>query len=300
MKSMLAGKNANNMEKKLPLLLIMCCGLLLAVSGCLLPSDQQLSKRLEQSVQNQLHPRSISVSLRRTSSLSTNVKWLKITMAGFITDKLPITIADRPAESPDRANHLQLLALEQQPTPPREQFIHLDKIRVQCDNFIIRRLPVKQLTLLFLHVQAPRSAMEDGQFAIHTIASATGSITFDERGLSQFLQTRNIALRNPKVRLTKTGCTISGETKGLLHAHVEIFGRPTIRNAGILYLDKMKMKVSVLTLPKEVSERLLSELNPLVDMNEDLNLPVPVYITKTALQSGNIRFEGVLDFPKTE
>jgi hypothetical protein len=285
--------------------------LFLGVLDNKVPTDSEIAARIEAAIRLQMAPRTVQVTVHRASRFTTTLDSLDITLSGFTAEKLPFgTTAPAPtavpASVPARAAAPAYAGLDAPgalPTAPTraakpEKMVRIVKLRLLCEDFTVQGLPVQSLEMTLDEVRIPFAAVNAGNFAIAAADAATGAVTLHERGLAQYLLGRELPVKEPKVRITSAGLQVTGGLKAFLNAPVELRGKLAVRNGAVLYLDRPAIHMLKVPVPGFLTQRALKEIDPLTDLNKDMNLPVPLVISAVTHQQGTLRFDATLQLPK--
>ncbi len=272
--------------------------LLLGTVQAKLPTDADIARQIESTIRAQLHPANVQVVVSRHSPLTTTVQHLEITITGFTLDGLPALPGLQPAADTQSTPHN---AMQQYIVRPSGRQIRIMDAQVVCRDFVLKSLPVQELTLHIHELRIPLNCVTGGSFAISGVESVIGSVVLQQQGLTDFLRGRKLPLARPEVVVTPDGCSV----KGLYHAAlltvpVEVSGRLIVKEQAILCLGDPKLKMSRVTLPRIIADRLLKGVNPLVDLNTDFALPAPVTITQITHAAGSLRLDAMMNFPPPE
>lgn len=258
--------------------------LVLGALGSKIPTDADIAARLEDAIRTQLHPESVRVVVKRPSALSTTFEQVDITISGFNASQLPLdALPAAPAGG--------------KPARPGRQ-IRIVKASLTCENFVVNGLPVRTLAWQGSDVYLPFQSIRAGIFQISAARAVNGYVVVQEDDLTKFLRTLTLPITEPELSISPTECRIEGVTRTMIKLPISLSGHLTARNGAVLYLDQPHLRVTVIPIPKFVSNRVLKDLNPLADLNAAMKLPAPLEITKTTQQRGALRIEGALLFPK--
>jgi len=276
--------------------------LLLGTIQSKLPTDADIAKQVENAIRAQLHPANVQVVVCRNSPFTTTVQRLDITISGFTLDGLslghggPATTAMQPvADMAPRNESLQSI-----PHPSGRQ-IRIRDAKIICRDFILKSLTVQELELHIHELRLPLRSVTGGSFAISGIETVAGSVVLPQQGLTDFLRGHKLPLERPEVVVTPEGCSVKGfYHAALLSVPVEVTGWLIVKEKAILWLDNPQLKMSHVTLPKFITDRVLKSVNPLVDLNAELSLPAPLTITRITHAAGSLRLDAVLNFPPPE
>jgi len=262
--------------------------LVLGALGSKIPSDADIAARLEDTIRLQLHPENVRVVVKRPSLLSTTFEQVEITITGFNADKLPLAMQPPPAAPAGKKPRR------------RERQIRIVDARLTCERFVVNGLPVRTLAWQGKDVHLPFKAVQAGVFQISAARSVTGYVEVNQDDLTQFLRTLPLPITEPEVVITPEECLVNGNAHVLTKIPIHLSGQLIARDGAVLYLDKPRLRVTVIPVPGFVSRHVLKNLNPLADLNQALQLPAPLTITRSSQQHGALRIEGALLFPQPE
>lgn len=307
-----------------PLLYVLLGVLMVALFALLLwgvidhktPTDGDIAARIEALLNTQLHPRVVQVAVHRHSRFTTRLETLDITLKGFSADNLPFGMPAPAATAPSSAPTAPPAApngdaglpniltgdVDGAPTsfttPKREQQMQIGSLHLICEDVTLKGLPVQALDLTMTEVVLPVTAVRAGQFTIATVESTGGTLTMSEGGLTRYLRTLPLPISNPQVRISPGGVWVTGGLKAFLNAPVELQGALAARNRAVLYLDHPTLHVLKVPVPGFATDAALKQIDPITDLNSDLQLPVPLVISNVAHLEHCLRFTATLLFPK--
>lgn len=266
--------------------------LLLGFGGSRVPTDAELAAKIETTIQQQLHPAQVQVTLERRSRLSTKVRRVDVTISGFTVDNLPFTIRPQAAPIPGPAHR--------DGDAPREKMVRIVDLALHCADFSVKGIPFKALNLDLHEVRIPSQAVREGRFEIAAAETVAGEALITEAGLEQFLRTRDLPLEKIAIELTPQQCQVRGTTKFIVNVPVTVSGRVGVRDGAVLWLEQPKLQVSIIKVPQLLTDRILKDINPLADVNKELQLAVPLTITQVTHEKGALRFGVRFDMPAPE
>jgi hypothetical protein len=273
--------------------------ILLGAVGSRIPTDADIAARIETTLRQQLHPSGIHVVVERRSALSTTFERVDITITGFTADAFPLGVQPAPAvvmaPIPGPAHRDGDTPVD----PPGRQ-IRIKHAHLLCKDFTLKGLPIKEMDWDLNEVRMPWESAKAGKLDISSADSAIGYCLLREQGITRFVRTRNLPLDDPEVLFTTAGCQVKGTTQSFIQIPVEVSGQVVARQHAVLYLNDPKLHVSVLAVPHAITERVLKGINPLIDLNADLHLPVALTVTGVTHGNGTLRFDATLQFPPTE
>ncbi|MHB0939114.1 MAG: LmeA family phospholipid-binding protein [Armatimonadota bacterium] len=258
--------------------------LVLGALGSKIPTDADIAARIEDAIRTQLHPEKVRVVVKRPSALSTTFEQVEITISGFNASQLPL-------------DALPAAPAGEKPARPGRQ-IRIVNARLTCENFVVNGLPVDTLAWQGSDVYLPFQSVREGIFHISSARSVNGYVVVKEDDLTKFLRTLTLPITEPSLSITPAECQVEGVTRLMVKLPIRLSGRLAARNGAMLYLDDARLRVTVVPIPKFVSNRVLKDLNPLADLNQMMPLPAPLEVTRLTQQHGALRIEGALLFPK--
>jgi hypothetical protein len=259
--------------------------LLLSVLKAQIPTDREIAAQIEQAIRDSLHPATVSVSVSRRSQVSTVIDQVEIHMSGFTVSELPFT-APAPGQVGTGGGG----------SPPQFRIV---EAHIVCENFTVLALPVASMEVYGDEVRISKAGVEGGYLEITAAERATGALILDQAGLTALLRTQpNLPIRDPEVVLTPGECEIRGVTPWAVGIPVGVVGPLLAQDGAVFTLASPVLHVISAPIPGPVGDRVLTNINPLVDVNAALKLPVRLIITRAATAEGTLRLEGSLDFPQ--
>lgn len=129
-----------------------------------------------------------------------------------------------------------------------------------------------------------------------------GWVELDEEGLLAFVRRRLPEVQSPVVRITPTEVQIEGELSALLVPwRFWASGRVQVSADGLrLLLTDVQLQLEGKSLPAGVTQKVISALNPVLDVARDLGLGSAFRIEKAELRPGFIRLIGRATVPPRE
>jgi len=129
-----------------------------------------------------------------------------------------------------------------------------------------------------------------------------GWVELDEEGLLAFIRRRLPEVRSPTVRIEPSGIQIEGELSALLAPwRFTAGGRVQVATDGLrLLLTDVQVQMEGEPLSPAVTQKVLSALNPVLDVSRDLGLGSAFRIEKVELRPGLVRLIGRATVPPRE
>lgn len=276
----------------------------------LLPSDADVAATIQTAIHAQINPKNLTVTVTRKSNLDEDLQHLEISMSGFKVTDMPfaaLSVDDtKPVVAAKPAKKHPTTSLEKQPAllQPSTKDYRIVTAHVVCSDFYIKDLKVARLELNIAEGRIPRAGIGTNQAVLSAAREVTGTITLAEDDITTFLILLNtLPVQSPNVRITKEHVTINGNTpwvvlKVPITIPVAVTGNISARNGAVLYLDNPTLNIELMNMPKAVADKILKNLNPLVDLNAALILHVPITIASTSTEERKLILTGSLGYPK--
>ncbi len=275
-----------------------------------LPSDADVAAKIQTAIHAQINPKSLTVTVTRKSNFDEDLQHLEITMSGFKVTDMPF--ADLPADDAKPvvvakpAKKHPTTSLEKQPAllQPSTKDYRIVTAHVVCTDFYIKDLKIARLELNITEGRLPRAGIGANKAVLSAARDVTGTMTLAEDDITTFLILLNtLPVQSPNVRIKKEHVTINGNTpwvvlKVPITIPVAVTGNFSARNGAVLYLDNPTLNIELMNMPKAVADKILKNLNPLVDLNGALTLHVPITITSTSTEERKLILTGSLAYPK--
>ncbi len=256
--------------------------LLMGVVGSKIPTDADIAAQIATAIRGQLAPKTVNVVVHRPSPLSTTLNELDIDLSGFTLANLPSGALAGPAAG----------------APIKGRQVHIRHTHLHGEDFTAMGMPIYRAEIDLSDVVVPLATVSSGGLHIASAGAASGYVTLQQSGLTSYLQTKKLPLDESEVIITQEGCRIRGMTQTAISLPIELEGRLAVRNGAVLYLENPHLRVSVVPVPAFIANRVLKRINPLVDLNADMKLPVHVNITKTTHGDGWLRFDAEVNMAK--
>jgi hypothetical protein len=112
------------------------------------------------------------------------------------------------------------------------------------------------------------------------IGPTTVSAVFGEPALQRFLAPRVTALRDFRLSLEPGRVLVTGKTDTRVPVEVEIGGRLAARQGDQIHLLDPEFAVVGVGLPGFVCDQIAKQLNPVVDLGQQIKVPLQLTITR--------------------
>ena len=228
--------------------------LLLALFGGLAGSGTA-EKSVENNLRESFHPRTVKVEISRghRSPFSRTLERIQIDMAGFRSEGDSGGLQLEQGHSPlvGKINHLVIKAadFEVGGLPVEKMELTLDDIRYDLWKAALKR----RLRLFSFSDQGSEIAL-----------------TLTPGSLQRFLGPRVTELEDFRLRLEGGQVVVSGKAKAaFVRVPIRISGRLEA-GGGCIYLRDPKLAVTSVPLPGFITDRVVAQVNPLVDLNKEI------------------------------
>lgn len=174
-----------------------------------------------------------------------------------------------------------------------------DNVQIVLERFFLSGLPVHRLEATIPNVFLDsRAAAFRLRIRLFGTGWGEGCVSLDEEGLAEFVRRRLPEVRSPRVRVTSSGIHIAGDLAVLLTAwRFEAKGRVVVRNGRQIVIDDVQVSVEGELLPPAVVQRVISALNPVLDVERDLHLGSAFIVEDVQQEDGLIKLIGRATVP---
>ena len=129
------------------------------------------------------------------------------------------------------------------------------------------------------------------------VDACRGEVVLEADDLERYVGSRVDALEDFELRLADGKVEVSGRVKGLLPVAVPICLTATPKaEIGRIYLREARLKVTEVPVPRFVTEKILEQINPVVDLNSDIEMPFIFELTKVKVEPTALAAEGKIYF----
>lgn len=177
------------------------------------------------------------------------------------------------------------------------------QVRILLRDFNVADLPIRRFEADLPDVALDsRAAAFRLRVRLFHAGWGAGWVELDEEGLSAFIRRRLPEVQSPTVRIEPSGVQIEGKLSALLVPwRFCASGRVQVAADGLrLLLTDVQLQLEGENLPAGVTQKVLSALNPVLDVARDLGLGSAFRIEKVELRSGFIRLIGRATVPPRE
>lgn len=174
------------------------------------------------------------------------------------------------------------------------------RISVTARNFEVMGLPVREMKAQINGLKYNLwKAATKRQLEILDVGPCSGEVTLTERGINTFAVPKIKELTNCKITLLKGNLRVSGwyKTKVGVAAPVSLTASLQPRR-GQIHLINPHLKASVVPLPTFLAERVVKQINPVIDLNEGSQLPCSINITHVRIQPSGIWAKAAIDLKR--
>lgn len=177
-----------------------------------------------------------------------------------------------------------------------------DRVQIVLEDFHLGGLPVRRLEATIPGVSLDsRQAAFRLRIRLFEAGWGSGWVTIDEEGLTEFVKRRLPEVRSPQVRVTPWEVSIIGELAALLTTwRFEARGRLAVRNGRQVVIDHVQVSMEGEQLPASVVQKVVSALNPVLDVERDLHLGSAFVVERVEQGDGFLTLRGRATVPPRE
>lgn len=176
------------------------------------------------------------------------------------------------------------------------------QVHIVFADFSVSGIPIRRFESRLFNVKLDsRAAAFALRVRLFGAERGPGWVELDEESMLAFIRRRLPEVHSPTVHISPSGVTIEGELVGLLvpwrfHAS----GIPRVVNSSSLSIDDVQVQMEGERLAPALVQKVLSALNPVLDVERDLRLGGAFVLERAELHSGFIRLIGRTTVPPRE
>ncbi len=188
-----------------------------------------------------------------------------------------------------------------EPTAPAWRGV-ASRVRIVLEDFRLSGFPIYRLEATIPQVLLDsREAALRLRIRLFDAPWGTGWVMLDEQGLVEFVRRRLPEVRSPQVQITPSRLYIRGELAALLTAwRFEAQGEVAVREGRYVVVEQAQVHLEGTELHHELVQKVVSALNPILDIERDLQLGKAFFAERVELQSGFIKLAGRATVPPRE
>ncbi|MCS6949275.1 MAG: hypothetical protein RMM06_07560 [Armatimonadota bacterium] len=177
-----------------------------------------------------------------------------------------------------------------------------DSVQIVLEDFSLSGLPVHRLEATIPRVLLDsREAAFRLRIRLFDAPWGEGSVVLDEQGLAQFIQRRLPEVRLPRVQVTPSQLYIRGELAALLTSwRFEARGVVAVRDGRQIVAEQVQVSLEGTDLNPTLVQKVLSALNPILDIERDLRLGRAFIVERVEQGEGFIKLIGRATVPPRE
>ncbi|MCS6829527.1 MAG: LmeA family phospholipid-binding protein [Armatimonadota bacterium] len=174
-----------------------------------------------------------------------------------------------------------------------------EKVQIVLEDFYLSGVAVRRLEALIPNVSLDsRAATFRLRIRVFGAGWGAGQVVLDEEGLGEFVKRRLPEVRYPQVRVTPSEIRIVGELAALLTAwRFEAWGQVGIHNGRQVVIENVQVAVEGENLHPAVVQKVVSTLNPVIDLERDLRLGSAFIAERVELGDGFLKLVGRATIP---
>jgi len=252
-------------------LIAMILSALLGALGGSHAAERAIKNRLE----SQFHPRTVKVDISRghRSPTSKTLDRLQIDLEGF-----------KANPTPGGAPGLEI--------KPGDALMvgRINRVAVNASDFEVAGLPVREMSLSLVNLRYDlwRLLIKRRLRVLSFENRSEVSVTLTEASLQRYLAPRVKELEGMDLDLLPGRVRVSGRVGvSLLQVPLSISGRLEPAG-GRIYLRDPEMAVTVVPVPGFITERIIAQVNPLVDLNQDLAMPISLRLRRITVSPSGL------------
>ncbi len=173
------------------------------------------------------------------------------------------------------------------------------RVQINLERFSLRGFPVRRLEATIPGVSLDsRAAAFRLRIRLFGAGWGEGRITLDEEDLTSFVKRRLPEVHSPQVRVTASEVYITGELAALLTTwRFEARGRVAVRDGRQVVIENAQVRVEGEDLPPAVVQKVVSALNPVLDVERDMHLGSMFIIERAEQEEGFVKLIGRATVP---
>jgi hypothetical protein len=139
-------------------------------------------------------------------------------------------------------------------------------------------------------------ALKEHDFRITDVDEARVEAMITARDLEAYLSARMPPIKEPHLELSLEGIHLTAHADfGLLEAPLELTGRLAMAPPKEVHLLDSQLWLNKLPVPAALARTLLGKINPLLDLDQLTDLPLPILLEELEAQPGQVVFRGHLE-----
>jgi hypothetical protein len=172
-------------------------------------------------------------------------------------------------------------------------------VRIVLEHFHLSGLPVRYMEATIPRVSLDsRAAAFDLRIRLFEAGWGESLVVLDEAGLAECVKRRLPEVRVAQVEITPSGIRITGELVALLSPwRFEATGRLEVRNGQCIVIDRVQVSLEGAELASAIIQKVTSAINPLLDIERDLQLGTAFVLERVEQGSGLLRLIGRATVP---
>jgi hypothetical protein len=176
---------------------------------------------------------------------------------------------------------------------------HVERVQIVLERFSLKGFPVRRLEATIPDVSLDsRAAAFRLKIRLFGAGWGEGRVVLDEEDLATFVKRRLPEVHSPQVRVTASEIYITGDLAALLTVwRFEAKGRVAVRDGRQVVIDNAQVRVEGEDLPPAVVQKVISALNPVLDVERDMNLGSMFVVERVEQEDGFVKLIGRATVP---
>jgi hypothetical protein len=169
-----------------------------------------------------------------------------------------------------------------------------ESVQIVLERFSLKGFPVRRLEATIPDVSLDsRAAAFRLKIRLFGAGWGEGRVVLDEEDLATFVKRRLPEVHSPQVRVTASEIYITGDLAALLTVwRFEAKGRVAVRDGRQVVIDNAQVRVEGEDLPPAVVQKVISALNPVLDVERDMNLGSMFVVERVEQEDGFVKLIG--------
>jgi len=169
----------------------------------------------------------------------------------------------------------------------------IGRLVIHAEDFTAGGLEVQSMRLTVRSIRFSLvKALLRRKLALDGIGESIVTVTLTEQSLTRYAAPRITSLRHPKLTLEGGRVIVEGKSVKLgLPVH---FSALLLARNGTVELAEPDLRVWIAPVPGSVVRRIVSDMNPLVDLNRDYKGPFHFRVTHVPVANGRLAVRAVL------
>ncbi len=183
--------------------------------------------------------------------------------------------------------------------PERSKKGRVQNLRIELKDFRLGSLDIESLTAAIPECRYDFAlAMKKGQIRLSQSGTGTGEVRIAEKALERFVLAKFREILSVSIRCDRGWVWIEGVGEFLvIKTAFRVLAKLEPRTGNMLVLTRARVVFDGLPVDKEVADAVLQTLNPVVDLDKDLNLHGAIQVESVISEKGFLTVSGKTTIP---